>query len=364
MGRYVSWVRNELAKAFPDAAYRAGVDLNGNGRIEKNERIDIKTDGAAAWQAFLKKNQTQLRNVGGIFKWCGAFKPDNPIHDLLSIESQLMKPQEIEKAYKTVQKILEIARKEIEGRYLTPEQKLETVYDVMESIGIKFSDQDNNLFTENISRFRLDCDTSSFIALIIAHEMRWPVHLVRAPGHVFVRWDDGKGTRFNYDQGYSLSDEFYIARRRGKISQGSIKRNVYLKNLNRNEVIAIFLNNRAITNVDLGKARDGIKDFDEAIRLDPVHTYHNRGVTKYKLGKYQEAVVDFSTAIELDRNNACLSYRKRGLANRMLGRCKDSTKDFEMAAKLGCETTSTSIYLFFGKHDLFCPPERSFNPLN
>ena len=41
--------------------------------------------------------------------------------------------------------------------------------------------------------------------------MRWVDRCIRmVPNHVFVRWDDGKGTRFNMDFGEIRSDEYYI----------------------------------------------------------------------------------------------------------------------------------------------------------
>src|SRR5262249_40154009 len=60
-------------------------------------------------------------------------------------------------------------------------------------------------------------------------------------------------------------------------------------------------------------AKKAIKDFDEAIRLDPqnVEAFNNRGAVYAELGDHPQAIADFSTALALQPTFAP-AYRNRG----------------------------------------------------
>ena len=238
--------------------------------------------------------------MGGLFKWGQPFKPDNPINDLLSLESEVTTPERVQSAYEVLQVILGRVRQGLASGISSPREKLKLVYDVMRSIGITFEKQNDSSFSGGLVEKRLDCDTSSFVVMAIAHEMGWPAYPVIAPSHLFVRWDDRKGTLFNMDFGNSYTDNYY--ENYFGIPDLPLEKGVYLRNLNREEVEGLFLSNRGVVKYDQGDLQGALSDYNKALELNPgdAEAYNNRGVVKYERGDLEGATKDFDRAIELD----------------------------------------------------------------
>jgi tetratricopeptide (TPR) repeat protein len=335
------WIKSELGRHFEDLNFEKGVDLNRNGRIRGSERTDLNGDGTvdvSELKRFLKANQPALKNLGGFFKAYYShgqvFRPDNPIHNLLQIESEMVPLQMVEAAYQKVMQILNIVILPALVA-ISPEAKLKTFYQARAAVGIVIKNQDDGLFTHNINEGMggvLDCDTSSFAVQAIAHELNWPVYLVNVPEHMFVRWDDGK-YRFNMDGGHVWPDEFY--QEAGNISSKSIKNGVYLKNLTSDETLAQYLAVRGLAKEGLGNLEGAIADYTEAIKLDPNYCLarNNRGTAKYNLGDLEDASADYTKVIELDPNNIA-AYINRGLAKARLNNLEEAIADFTKAIKL------------------------------
>lgn len=249
-----------------------------------------------------------LTSLGGHFKYYykyqESFRAGNPIHDLLRIESDISTRGEVEKVYSFVGAILSEVKKRISQGELSSEKKLEVIYDVMRDMGIKFKAQDDGSFIHNILNKALDCDTSSFIVIAVAHELGWPVFLVKAPEHVFVRWDDGGGTLFNIDYGNIRGDAFYVGE--SNISNNSISMGVYLRNLDYKEMLSLFYSNRAGIKIAMGDESEAMVDSNTALDLNPKNeqAYINHGVINARFGNYEEAISDFKEALRLDPNCA------------------------------------------------------------
>ncbi len=101
---------------------------------------------------------------------------------------------------------------------------------------------------------------------------------------------------------------------------------------------ATVYNIRGTAKYALHQYEEAIKDYDEAIELDPqnVDTYINRGVAKDALKKYEEALADYDKAIELDPKYAEV-YNNRGLAKYALYQYKEAIKDYDKAIELSPE---------------------------
>ncbi len=359
--RPVHWIETELARHFEDLDLTRGVDLDRNDKIKGSERTDQNGDGdvdSAEWQKFTGDNRAALERLGGHFKTYfsagSAFKPDNPIHDLLSIESELASPADVNKAYKKVEEILGIVKERLSEAELTPQEKLKLVYDAMKQLGIEFG-QPGQSFVCDINKKALDCDTSSFVVLAVAHELNWPIYLVRVPEHTFVRWDDHKGNRFNMDYGRIRPDEFYI--KKFDISHREIEQGIHLKNMDYDEVLSHFYTIRGIAKDRLGRLEEAIKNYDRAIELDSnvAQVYYNRGNAKRKLGRYEEAIKDYDKAIALNPNFA-KAYSNRGTLKLKLGRHEEAIKNYDRAIELDSNVAQVyynrgTLKLKLGRHE-------------
>ena len=85
----------------------------------------------------------------------------------------------------------------------------------------------------------------------------------------------------------------------------------------------------------LGHGERAIEDFDKAIRINPqfAKAYSNRAYTYLNKGQYGLAISDCTKAIKLDPNDAvaCLN---RGVAYKLQGNKAEATADFEKAITL------------------------------
>lgn len=88
------------------------------------------------------------------------------------------------------------------------------------------------------------CATLPLLWYIIAERLDWPVHLVRIPGHLFIKYD---GMNYgNIDatvQGGYISDSMYIADT--KITDSALEKGVYLKKMSKKEIVSTLVVNNA-----------------------------------------------------------------------------------------------------------------------
>jgi tetratricopeptide (TPR) repeat protein len=78
----------------------------------------------------------------------------------------------------------------------------------------------------------------------------------------------------------------------------------------------------------LNEHAKAIKDYDEAIRLDPENdsAWNNRGYSKNQLSCWDEAIRDLDQAIALDENSFT-AYAHRGAAKLGLGLTQAGVRD-------------------------------------
>lgn len=143
----------------------------------------------------------------------------------------------------------------------------------------------------------LDCDSSSFVYLSIAEALELPLTAVNAPQHLFVGFMlNGDRIDWETTSAKELNDNNYIFL--FNISPKAIDNGVFLRNLTRQETIAIGYFNRGIAWRIKGNLDWAIADFDEAIVLNPNYAiaYNNRGTACLRQHQYVGALLDFARA--------------------------------------------------------------------
>ncbi len=117
------------------------------------------------------------------------------------------------------------------------------------------------------------CASLPVLYVAIGRRLGYPMYLVTAKGHLFARWDDGKGTRVNLEAanggGFSSHPDAYYRTWPNSISPQEEQSGSYLKNLSQTETLSIFLSIRATSLQAAGKAQEAITAAAAAYRLAP-----------------------------------------------------------------------------------------------
>lgn len=242
----------------------------------------------------------------------------------------MVSPYLLEIAYLRVERILDLMKRRRLLEYASY-RKLEEAYNIMKEMGIRFKEQDDVLFADNMIDGVLDCDTSSFAVLAVAHELDWPVYLVRIPRHMFLRWHDDK-KKFNMEWNGNISDSEYIMR--SSTSKATVDDKVYLKNLKPYEVLAGFLVNRSIKKVEKGDLKGALADATESLMLNPklLEAYGVRCQVKEELDILTDTIADCTEAIKIDPYYSW-AYKKRGRVKRKIGDLEGAALDFSRAIR-------------------------------
>jgi len=126
------------------------------------------------------------------------------------------------------------------------------------------------------------CSSMPVLYVAVGRRLGFPLKLVTAKGHLFVRWE-GNGERFNIEgTGVGVdspSDEDYM---KGPlpISREEVDKGLYLKSLSPSEELAVFLENRALC-LKVNKRKDeALVAFAQANRLRPRHDNTEIGLAK------------------------------------------------------------------------------------
>jgi len=221
-------------------------------------------------------------------------------HEALDLEAGLGEPTEPYK--ETLDRLIEEARGKIEVKDLYTKEEAVGILGTIDGILLEnFSintDLNAYLLSQGLDKKVLDCDNASLIYLSIAEALKLPLSAVYTPHHVFVRFDaDGNSLNWETTSGMELSDDYY--RDRLNISDESVRNGVYLRNLTREETIAIVYDNRGNAWDDKGNPDNAIADYNSAIELDPnfAVAYYNRGNAKLRKLNLSGFFADIARAV-------------------------------------------------------------------
>ena len=99
--------------------------------------------------------------------------------------------------------------------------------------------------------------------------------------------------------------------------------------------LAAAYNNRGNSYGRLGESAQAIKDYDQALRLDPGYAlvYRNRGRTYHRLGEYRRAIKNYDQALRIDPGFAD-AFQNRGVTYESLGDFERAAQDWEQAIRV------------------------------
>jgi regulator of sirC expression with transglutaminase-like and TPR domain len=158
-----------------------------------------------------------------------------------------------------------------------------------------------------------NCLGLSLLYLAVAERLDLPIRCVRAPQHVFLRWDDG-ATRRNIEAtagGIEHPDEWYVKREgRLRIQPGDVESGLFLTPLTRREILAVLLSNlshswsSALRIRDENRQEVAIDLADQAILLNPrlAEAYLNRAAARLERdpGATEDALADIEAAVAIE----------------------------------------------------------------
>ena len=133
-----------------------------------------------------------------------------------------------------------------------------------------------NLFIHGIlSGHGGSCVSLPVLTVAIARWLGYPLHLVCAKAHYFVRWDESGGERFNVEcagRGFgSYSDEHY-RNWPHVITDQEVRQGYFLRNATRHEELGLFLNERGnclLDHLRFGEALEAYYHAHQAAPRDP-----------------------------------------------------------------------------------------------
>jgi len=175
---------------------------------------------------------------------------------------------------------------------------------------------------QSLRNGKVSCEQFSQLYYSIGEALNLPLHLVIAPRHAFVRWDeDGKHDALNLKnpvnkgdanwettEGFYKSDQEYIEWL--KIPESVVRNGCYLKSLTKKEAVS--------------------------------YAYMRRATRKQVSDDFNEAAEDYAKALHLYRKNPLLYY-SRGLSQIMRLKATDGLKDIKDALKLDPESPVSEL---------------------
>ncbi|MBI3415206.1 MAG: hypothetical protein HY043_07785 [Verrucomicrobia bacterium] len=115
------------------------------------------------------------------------------------------------------------------------------------------------------------CSSMPVFYAAVGRRLGYPLKLVTAKNHLFIRWDGG-GERFNIDAtgvGFNTFDDDYYRRWPLPTTDEEIRVFGYLKSLTAAEELAVFLSIRGQCLMAMGRAAEAVASHESAIRYAP-----------------------------------------------------------------------------------------------
>jgi len=157
-----------------------------------------------------------------------------------------------------------------------------------------------------------------------------PVGSGTAPGNGEHKKENGQQT-----SGKSAEDYFNSGISRNGKGQYDEAIRDFNEAIRLNPNVAVYYSNRGYSYLEKGQHDEAIRDCTEAIRLNPnrVEAYNNRGYIFHAKGQYDEAIRDYTEAIRLNPNES-VYYNNRGNSFHAKGQYDEAIRDYTEAIRL------------------------------
>ena len=219
----------------------------------------------------------------------------------------------MEDGYAELEALLERARDEVRtpaATACTPRECLTSIHELLLAEGFQYRDygtSGNNLLgyhtlSFGLLRRELDCSMYVYLYLALAEELELPLVALSMPEHVTLRWVAADSASFNWEAtlGEVLPDTFYL--RWKQPAQAALDQGVYMRNLDRREVLAAAFTETGLTLGERRRVERARLAADCARSLAPRNpdTFNMRGILARERGEPRLALLEFERAIALD----------------------------------------------------------------
>ncbi|HUW18488.1 MAG TPA: tetratricopeptide repeat protein [Sedimentisphaerales bacterium] len=214
----------------------------------------------------------------------------------------------------------------------------------------------NDLFLHSVlDKKRGYCLSLSILYLAIAERLGLPVYGVVAPGHFFVRYDDGQ-VRFNIETtsaGGTADDEHYIEK--FKVPQ-TRRDSIYMQNLNKIQTLGCLLNNLGNTYSEVGNIDSALTALERAVQINPslAESHMNLGNIYLRKGRVNDAIYEYRSALKIKPDDA-KSHLNLGNAYTERGWLRDAIDEYHLSLKLDANIIDTykNLATAYCKQEMF-----------
>jgi hypothetical protein len=307
------------------------------------------------------------------------FMPDNPIHELILFESQILARvrTDTDELVDRVYDEIALMRNGVIGESLkwalsggrrsdwsTLELMTYWINQEMDKGGVLFEPGGSVMFLENFTtdEHRFDCDLSTFVYISIMHELGLAASAVFAPNHVYAHSiDDESHEERNievqnvtyHDEDFYIWDERERRQRRGdpRIDQTSIDAHAYLQSLTQTQFEGLYLFNIAnhiskeASTIPMDTS-DAIDIYRESLRRFPDNPMALTGLAlnELELNEAEAAAGHLARAIELDPNLHA-AYEEIAIATINMAQASQNEEEQESLYQHALEYLNSAINL-------------------
>lgn len=321
---------------------------------EESQFIDRRSFVQAVVSATALLASGSLGITGCATRWAKHRRPQktryNTIaHEMLDIEQEHRRKSN---SYDVLDSFIDVARNVLSTERGLRDQDerlakltLETIGKLLDVFG--FSYKKTALLTDALDSRQIDCDGYSFLYLAVGEVMGFPIKMVRAPAHTFVRWHFTDSHYINWETTVKgvKDDQYYVIAHKIDQSTFGISSMRSLDVIdNREQILANAFVNSGVEWLKMMKFERAIDRFDDAMERDPYYEapYYNKGLVYYHLGDMGNAITWCEKAVSLNPNHM-KSHAVLGTAYLELKERDKARMHFKRVQELDPEYYATKI---------------------